>query len=106
MESEIEISRRFMIRLSEQELLEMMRWWEQLEVDPGDWKKTELGEKLYVQLVALRDGSPLNVESPTDSGLASFGQAMLQQEPGQFDRLRQRAQQGKPVVGGEWIEHD
>lgn len=105
MESEIEVSRRFLIRLNEEELRELMSWRENREED----KPTELGDRLYNQLTTLRDGTPLNVESPPSIEPARFvttGRDPNSPSPAMFDRLRQRSQQGNPVLGGEWTEHD
>lgn len=110
MEAEIEISRRFKLTLNEAELQELMRWYEQL--DEKD--DVELGGKLYHQLTALRDGTPLNVESLSvpdfSPGKVQIMDEMptmsVERDPMNFARLRQSSQQGKPVVGGEWLEHD
>lgn len=102
MESEIEVSRRFLIRLNEEELRELMSWRENREED----KPTELGNRLYSQLTALRDGTPLNVESPPASLTTESSWQRVESSPSPFDRLQQRSQQGNPVLGGEWTEHD
>jgi hypothetical protein len=101
MEGQIEVSRRFKLVLTEEELRELMSWYEMSKDERGPGG-SDFSDKLHIQLAALRDGVPLNVEGPPEQRQMD---EFLNREssPSQFDRLRQTAQQQGPV-GSEWIE--
>lgn len=100
MDGQVEISRKYVIRLTEDELSELIQWFENLE-DEKD--PNSLGDRLYGQLKALKEGRAgvATVELPNDETATAMP---IERDPSPFDRLRQTAQQGNPVLDGEWIE--